>query len=199
MKKYYFLGGKHTKVGTVAFASGEIKLNHELISELEDKSIVPFDFVLRKAIEGRDQLIYSEDLSELSVLWQDYQANSLAWPMMSEKMKNIIQVNLKGNEELDWITCTVKANEECKTYYILRFNKMLDVLNIEKTLFINGTDNVLQPCFSLDKLKDYNVFTKPFSYNLWKITPAIYISEELKKEMQKALLTGITFEETRVE
>lgn len=198
MENYYFLGGKHTPIGTVAFAPKEGKLGHELIQELDGKSVVPFEFKLKKVTEGKNDLIYNDSLEGLTMLWEDYQANSLAWPMMSERLKATIESNAKKSEAIDWIACTLKAGNESKIYYILRFNKVFDVLDLQKTLFIPGTDDIIRPCFSLSKIREYNIFTKPFDYNLWKITSAIYVNEAIRKAVQKAKLTGVKFEKVLV-
>lgn len=56
---------------------------------------------------GKNGLIESNDLSDLKEIWLDYQQNSLAWPLMSERLKSIIEANLKQNEQIDWIECKV--------------------------------------------------------------------------------------------
>jgi len=78
---------------------------------------------LRKAIEAANSFIHSNDLSDLEELFQDYQQNSLAWPMMSLKLRDIIARNLSGSEGINWITCIVNASEAQKQYYIPRFSQ----------------------------------------------------------------------------
>jgi hypothetical protein len=89
-------------------------------------------------------------------------------------------------------------NLETKKYYVLRFNKTLDVLNLEKTLFVKGTDHIIKPVFSLLKINLLNIFCKPSSYNLWKISSGLYVSEKLKKDIQINDVTGVVFEKTSV-
>ena len=198
MNNYFFLSGKHTSLGTIAFAPEGTKLAHELIPELDGKKTMPFDFVLKKVTEVKGQLFYSDNLSDLKEIWADYLANSLAWPLMSEKLKILIDANLTGDEGVDWITCKVNANGDVRTYYILRFNKNLDVLNIQKTIFVQGTDHIIKPYFSLSKVKPYSIFTKPSAYNLWKISLSLYVSETLKRIIQKNKVSGLVFEKISV-
>ena len=113
-------------------------------------------------------------------------------------MKFIFEKNLTGNEGIDWISVIVKRYDDKRIYFIPRFAEMLDVLDIQKTLFIQGTDMVIRPVFSLSKISKYSVFHQPSSHNLWKITSEIYVSGTLKKSIQKEKLTGLEFEKTSV-
>lgn len=198
MSNYYLLSWKHTPELASAIALNETKLDHELISALNGKNHLPFDFQLKRVKETKDGIITDGDLSALNEVWLDYQPNSLVWPLMSERLKSLIEVNLTGNEQIDWIACNVKSTSEERSYFILRFNKMLDVLDMQKTLFIQGTDHIIRPVFASSKVSAYNIFSKPSSHDLWKITSGLYISDALKRAIQKAKLTGIDFEKTSV-
>lgn len=199
MEKYYSLSWKEGRDPLAsAFAPKGSKADHELIKELNGKNKLPFELSLIKLDVGKNGLIESNDLSGLKEIWLDYQPNSLAWPLMSERLKSIIEANLTENEQIDWIECKVKNGTEQRTYFILRFNKMLDVLDKQKTLFVQGTDHIIRPVFASSKINAYNIFSAPSSYELWKITPGLYVSDTLKKPIQKAKLTGIDFEKTTV-
>jgi len=198
MDSYYLLSGKNNPKVASAFAPEGTKLAHELIPELDIVDELPFELNLVKLTIGKNGLIESSDLSDLKEIWQDYQPNSLAWPMMSEKLKSVIEKNLTGNEGIDWISAIVRTSGERRMYYIPRFSKMLDVLDAQKTIFIQGTDRIIKPVFSLSKINKYSIFHQPAAHNLWKITSALYVNEALKKAVQKDKLTGIDFEKTSV-
>ena len=198
MSSYYLLSGKNSQKVASAFAPKGIKLAHELIQELNNINELSFSFDLVKLTVGKNGLSESNNLSGLQEIWLDYQPNSLAFPLMSEKLKLVIETNLTGNEQIDWITCKVKGENEERPYFILRFNKMLDVLNMQKTMFIQGTDHIIRPFFDISKVSAYNIFSKPSSYDLWKITSGLYVSETLKKAIQKYKLTGLVFEKTSI-
>lgn len=119
---------------------------------------MPLDFELKKVKEDEDGLIVSTDITDLTEPWVDYQPNSLAWPIMSSKMKNIIENNLTGMEGIEWIKATINGRGEKRVYYILRFTKKLNVLNSEHTKYIPGTDQILKPCFSLLKVLSFSMF-----------------------------------------
>ena len=199
MEKYFLLNLKNGKEPLAsAFAPKGSKLAQDLISELVGINKLPFELSLIKLDVGKNGLIESNDLSDLKKIWLDYQPNSLAWPLMSERLKSIIEANLTGNEQIDWIECKVKNGKEERTYYILRFNKMLDVLDMQKTMFVQGTDHIIRPVFASSKISSFSIFSKPSSHDLWKITLGLYVSYALKKTIQKAKLTGMDFEKTSV-
>ncbi len=54
--------------------------------------------------DGEDELIKSVDLCGFNPIWLDYQPNSLAWPLMSERVKLLIEKNLTGTEQLTWVS-----------------------------------------------------------------------------------------------
>jgi len=198
MKNYYLLSGKNSQKVASAFAPEGIKLAHELIPALDNIIELPFELRLVKLTIGKNGLVKSDDLSDLKEIWLDNQPNNLFGPLFSEKLKSIIEKNLTGNEGIDWISAIVKAPNEQRSYYIPRFSRMLDVLDPQKTMFVQGTDMIIKPVFSLPKIRKYNMFHTPDSHNLWKIPSGLYISESLKKAIQKEKLTGIDLEKTQV-
>ena len=145
---YYHLSWKRNHEVASAFALQEIKLDGELISRVEGRQSLPFDFELRKVKESNDGIIIDRQLAGLNDICLDYQPNNLAWPLMSEKLKSVIEKELLGNEAIDWLVCNVKTENAERRYYILRFNVLTDVLDIQKTMFVQGTDHIIKPVFS---------------------------------------------------
>ena len=198
MNNYFLFCAKDTPKLASAFAPEGTKLAHELISELDNTNELTFEFELIKLSVGKEGLVKSYDLSSLKELWLDYQPNSLAWPMFSSKLKTTITKNLTGKEGINWITAKINGNGEQHIYYIPRFEKMLDVLDIQKTMYVKGTDRIIKPHFSLAKVNAYSIFHQPTAHGLWKITSGLYVSEALKRAIQKEKLTGVDFERTTV-
>jgi len=192
MNKYFFLSEKIKQGTAFAYTEGETPLSHELIPEMVGKIELPFELILKKVISGKNGLQVSTDISDLKYLWLDYQPNNLAWPLMSEKMRNVICQNLTGKEGIIWMKVNVKSIGESKMYFIPRFEKRLDVLDEQKTIFVPGSKHIIKPVFSLKKVLSYNFFNKPQDF--WEITSGLYISEVLKNAMQKEKLTGVDFE-----
>lgn len=198
MSNYYLLSWKHTPELASAIYAIENQVAYELIPQLNGKNDLPSEFQLKRVKETKDGIITDENLSALNEVWLDYQPNSLAWPLMSERFKLVIEANLTGSEQIDWIESKVKNGSEEQTYFILRFNKKLDVLDMQKTMFVQGTDHIIRPVFASSKISSYSIFSMPSSHDLWKITSGIYVSDALKKAIQKAKLTGLDFEKTTV-
>ena len=198
MSNYFLISGKNKQQVASAFAPKEVKLAQDLILDLEGTTKLPFELSLVKLSLGKNGLIESDDLAGLKEVWLDYQPNSLAWPLMSIKLKTTIEEQLTENEGVDWVTAIINGEGEQRIYYIPRFNKMLDVLDMQKTIFVQGTDHIIRPVFSSLKISLYSMFSKPSSHNLWKITSGLYVNEALKKAVQKQKITGIDFEKASV-
>ncbi len=195
MNKYFLLGGTETKSVASAIAPKSTDLAHELIDKLESINILPFEFDLVKLTVGNNGLIRSDDLSDLDNIWLDYLPNSLAWPLMSEKMKNTIDLNISNNVDIDWIRATINGPGEKREYFVLRFKEMHDILDRTKSTIVPSTGFIVKPCFSLSKIAAYSIFTIPETNNHWKITPAIYISDSLRKAIRRDKLSGVVFEQ----
>jgi len=199
MNNYFLFTGKDSPGGVAsAFAPKDTKLAHDLMSDLDNVNEMPFEFNLVKLTVGRKGLIESDDLSGINEIWKDYQINSLVYPILSEKLKTIIENNLTGKEGIEWISAKINGNGEQRIYYILRFKKLLDVLDTEKTIFNELTGGVIIPRFSLEKVQNFSVFHRPTAYPLWRIPSGLYISDKLKKAIQKEKCTGVSFEKTMV-
>ena len=196
MKEYYFLSEKVKQGTAFADTKGETPLSHEIIPEVKSMEELPFMLFLKKVTTGKSGLQISDDLSEVKYLWLDYQPNNLAWPLISERMKDLINSNLTGKEGIVWIKANINGGGELKAYYVPRFTKKLDVIDQEKTLFVPGTSHIIKPVFSFVKVLNYNLFFAPQEY--WEITSGLYVSEKLKNELQKAKLTGVDFEKITV-
>ena len=195
---YYFLTNKNYPEVASAFAPDDTKLAHELIPELVDADTLPFELKLVKLSVGKNGLIKSNDLSGLGETWLDLQPNILECHLMSEKLMTLINNNLTGKENLDWISAMINNGDEKRIYYIPRFERKLDVLDEENTLYVKGTDHIIRPHFSLKKIKDLTIFHTPRSHDFWRIPTGLYINETLKKGIIKEKLIGIEFEKVRV-
>ncbi|UOE49513.1 hypothetical protein MTO98_00315 [Mucilaginibacter sp. SMC90] len=199
INSYFLLGGpNNSKAIASAFAPEGSKSVYELINDLDNTTDLPFELKLFRLSVQKGGLKRDDDLSSLDKIWLDYLPNDSATPLFSEKLKATIDSKLTGHEGVDWISVKVNGNNEQRIYFLLRFKQSLDVLDVEKTIFIKGTDRIIVPCFSHSKIKGYTVFTKPTPGNLWKIPSAIYVSQELKGAIQKEQMSGLNFEKVRV-
>lgn len=149
-------------------------------------------FELAEKMNAKDQLPFVLELDDDAELL-DYLPNTIAWPLMSEQLKDIITENLTGKEGLSWITARVKRQGTEIAYFFPRFAHNLDILEKSKSI-VAGNDFIVKAHLSLDKVKNYTFFPLPDL----QFTSRNVISEELKKKIEKLDLTGINFEKVSV-
>jgi hypothetical protein len=194
MNDFYLLGRESKKEVASAFAPVPVKSDHKLISDLEKTSKLPFDLKLVKLTINNEGTVRTGDLTGWSQPWLDYQPNSLGWPLMSIKLKEFVSESLTGDEGIDWILVKVNGPEGSRNYYIPRFEKLLDVLDVENTLYEKDNELNFTPHLSLNKVNQLSLFHCPRPGTPWKITSNLYVNFLLKKAIQKNRLTGMTFE-----
>ncbi len=167
-KNFYYFHWKEDD-GGIAYSPKDS--NVEFIDELDNFDRVPFVFSLK---EGP---------------FQDYLSSNLGWPIFSEKFKNIIEPYL-SRVSFRWIPATVAdINGKKYTVFVLRFYDTLDVLNKEKTIFVDDSidDLVVKAVLSKEKVKDLDVFIIPGSEF------RIIVSENVKSKIEENNITGIDF------
>lgn len=193
MDKFYFMGSNILPQTAFAVADDNTKMPHDLLPELENKTSIPFTFTMKSYLDGDNEIEVSDDLSEIEHLWTDYLPNDFAWPIMSTRMKEIIDGHLTGMEGIIWMAVTVKADKENREYYIPRFKQVLDVLDIKRTKFVKNTDLVIEAVFDKNKINKYAMFQLPDEI-LWSITSSLYVSEQVKSAIENSALTGVSFD-----
>jgi hypothetical protein len=143
----------------------------------------------------------SDDLNSLKYLWFDYQLNTLAWPIFSERMRELIDSHATGAEGIDWISVLIHQGQtEIRPYYLLRFNEKKDVLKLEESTFVDKQPTlIIKPVFAQDKISNLSVFTEFVAdENWWQITPSICVSEIIRQQAKKAKFVGLHYEDARV-
>lgn len=199
MINYYLLSGQNSKEIASAFINSVMPDRVNIIEFLKLNPKLTLKFSLFKLCVTKNGIVKSSDLSTLQAVWLDYQPNDEAWPLFSEKLKVVIENNLTGKEGLSWINANVNYNNlEEKIYYIPYFKNSLDVLDYAYSTYVEGTDALIKPFFSFEKISNYNIITTPESYRISGITSALYIHEKLMKAIKKEKLSGIIFEKSRV-
>ena len=137
------------------------------------------------------------DVKPSDKVWQDYPPNAFALPIFSEKFKNSINEGLTGKEEIDWININVKHFDDQRIYYLLRFNKLYDVIDKQNTLYVKNTNQIIRPCFKEKVFNEIAISPKPQNHDLWKITSGLYVSENLMQIIKKAKIKGVEFSKCR--
>lgn len=135
-----------------------------------------------------DKLPLILKVKDFNCLLPDYLANSIAWPMMSSRLKDLISTNISKREGVSWVLIKIECGNEIYDYFIPKFNKVIDVLNREKTIFAVN-DFIVKPHFSLLKIRDLNFFAVPGK----QFTSRIIVSDRLMKQICKKRFNGMIF------
>lgn len=193
----FFLSPLNSKSVAVACAPEDTPASYELISKLERLTALPFDLVLKDILFEKKGPRQSSELGKLKHLWYDYQPNSLAWPIFSERLKNVIDSQTIGEKPFDWLTVTIKQNSKVsRQYYLLRFIKHQDVLNLEHSVFAGrNADFLVKPVFDSNKIENLTIFSAPKDDG--QITSGIYVSQQVRDVAKAQGLVGLNFESTR--
>ena len=97
-----------------------------------------------------------------------------------------------GNENLFLEFLPVRTHSEeygDKTFYIMHFKKVFDVIDKEHTHYVPGTDSIIKLWVDYQKTKDLDV------YNYHPFTNSVIVSEKIKKALcRNKLNEGILFQ-----
>lgn len=199
MSNVYFMSGKddcRTPAYSI-FPIEKVGLAFELIPLLDGKSKFICSCHFKKITLAKKGLVY-EEVTEGDPVWIDYPANSFAWPIFSERFMALIRENTSDEDNIDWINLRVEHFGISKSYYILRFNKLHDIIDSSKTLYVENTDLIIRPCFKATAFEKIQIAAIPIANNLWKITSGLYVSEILKNMIIKHKIEGLEFSKARI-
>ncbi|WP_343613557.1 DUF1629 domain-containing protein [Flavobacterium sp.] len=116
---------------------------------------------------------------------QDYLANDLGWPLMSELMMSHINELLK-KINVNWKKINVQYKLKSLNYFVPVFNEKIDILNIEKSIFSKA--NFVVKChLSLEKVLGYDFFQVPNS------DLRLIVSLPVKLRLEKNRISGLDF------
>lgn len=194
MSKYYLMSGKHMQPCSSAFTPVGTKPIYQLFEELNRSDKLPFELELVYLSFKKGEMVISKDLSGLSQMWLDYQSNNLYGPLLSTKLRSIIDRNLTGLEGLTWIEAIVNGGSEKRLYYIPKFNQLLDVLNEDESKYHISDRKTAIPLFASNKINQYSVFFNPSNYSITKIPTNLYVNSKIKQMIKESNIQGVTFE-----
>lgn len=189
---YYWISINNRKVSSIAYAPEGTPVAHELIHDVVGKSMLPFPLELHSATD-KDYL----RIGGVSDLFFDFQPNSLAWPIMSERMKTIIESHLSGGECIEWKSVQIHGDKITRNYYIPCFMSYLDTLDVNQTVYAPISRVIIKPCFCRSKLENLAMF---HGHNVfWQISTQIYVSEAIKKDLVKAGINEISYSKINIQ
>jgi hypothetical protein len=155
----------------------------------------PFDVLFPEAVQKimTDQRINFELFLDIEIT-HDYLNNNCPLPVVSPKMKQLIDENTTEKDGIIWLDIVVNTPTRKLIFHLLTLTIFNEVLDKSKTIYVANTDHVVKPVFDVNLISDINVFTKGNSFN-WQMPSSVFITDRLKKAIQKAKLTGVKFEQ----
>lgn len=173
--------------------------DESIISPLEVDDFIkqnrrfPCNLVLVHKCITNSGIIQSNNVPEKEFF--DYQYNQFAYYLLSERLKNCIEENKGSKDFFSWISVSVSSEIETRNYYIPIFDRIPDVLDSKLTTIVPASNAILVPCFDSEKLEGHNFFTINSSFGV--LPRGIYVSESMKKILQKQKFDNIKFEKAK--
>ena len=100
--------------------------------------------------------------------------------MVSEELKNLFLSFIGENEDIEFLPVPVISKEYGdRTYYIMHFKVIYDVIDKEKTVYVPGTDIITKVRIDQDKAKGLKVFNSQPAIN------DVIVSEDVYQSMKK--------------
>jgi len=182
MKKYWYIHNKNDNNKDVAIAISP-----------GNKTLVDWaiDILLLEKIPFEYKANDNEHL-------EDYLADDLGIPLMSEKLMRIIGKHLSGNEGIKWLQVFVSHRAEKIEYFAPKFEKNLDVLNTEKSLFNRHSGGLIKAHLSMIKIERYAFFPLPELSQDLPFTIRMVISDDIKQNIVNEKLSGMDFSKVPV-
>jgi hypothetical protein len=193
---YFHLESKESKNAQASiFTTVGMPSWENMISMLEGVDRFPLPLCMVHTTMKEGKVTWTQDLKGIHDRWPDYPQNQFAYPFMSGRMAEIVKSYLTGEENVDWIVADVSAESESRLYYLPRFLKKLDVLDLEKTrISALGTYSV--GYFKEEKIRQFAMFHSRFSS--WQITSSLVINGKLMEALRNRKITGIEFSPARI-
>lgn len=189
--KYYKLVSSPPPNTLFADTFGETPLAHDLLPDLLRASEVPFPLRLKKMSWEGNSWVPSDRLSGDETHWLDYQPNTLAWILLSERCKNILVSFLKSADLITWLPVSISDEQEVRTYFIPRFDQKPDILDEKNSVYDDELALYISMKFDREKVANFPVFVEPDMF--WEIPTSIIVSEEVRDKLVTAKVTGLEF------
>lgn len=176
---YYWLCFNEDEGNTVAYSPVGSPLPHRLIPLLKEAKELPFSLNLHEVSVDATGL-KKGDLSDEQL---DYQPNNMTWPLMSSRLKSIISAHLTEKDKVRWISAHVVGKTMQATFY-------------QGSIYTRFSDTSIKPVFDSKKVLPFAVFHGDTMF--WQITSRLYVNESIKRDIEKAKLTGIQFNRVKL-
>lgn len=175
MQKYWYLFNNDSNDVAIAKSPGD-KTLVDWARDIISLGKIPFDFSV-----DPDKLL------------EDYLADNLGIPLMSERLMKIIAKHLTGKEGLKWYKAFVNYGDKKIIYYAPYFKDDLDVLDNDMSVFNQATGSLIKAYFSIKKICQLTFFPLPQIDIKLPFRLSLIVSDDIKKDIEKKNLTGIDF------
>lgn len=170
--------------------------------EIDENSLAFDRYEIEKGIEfdkwntDNIEVVYDKLIGTIIT---DYLSNDLVWFIITDKLKNIFESTNNCNIQFLPIKAKCKDGKEAINIYLVNIINIIDGLDLENSKYsiLNANEN--EKILSIQKyalksqvVKEYDIFRLKDDY------VSIFISERLKKFMQKNGVTGCDYLEVKV-
>ena len=128
-----------------------------------------------------------------------YIADDLGVPLFSEQARNIIDELMTGEEGIEWYEVPVVQSRNQYRYFAPKFTRTLDILNEDSSLYGMNKSILIKAVLSTEKIKEYSIVPIVGSSEAFFFPTRIAISDRVKKALEKARVSGISFSPIKVD
>ena len=151
-----------------------------------------------EAIESNRRFPFQYRLSPKMSL-DGYIADDLGVPLFSEQARNIIDELMTGEEGIEWYEVPVVQSRNQYRYFAPKFTRTLDILNEDSSLYGMNKSILIKAVLSTEKIKEYSIVPIVGSSEAFFFPTRIAISDRVKKALEKARVSGISFSPIKVD
>ena len=151
-----------------------------------------------EAIESNRRFPFQYSLSPKMSL-DGYIADDLGVPLFSEQARNIIDELMTSEEGIEWYEVPVVQSRNQYRYFAPKFTRALDVLNEDSSLYGVNKSILIKAVLSTEKIKEYSIVPIVGSSEAFFFPTRIAISDRVKKALEKARVSGISFSPIKVD
>lgn len=171
MKYFKIILDGNDKVGGILYAP--IGINSSYVSDSKE---IP---------ENIENLIFT--LKNGS--YTSYMGSNIGANLVNEDLKKLIEEFITNDYPIKFIPVTVFSEQHGnKQYFILYFDIIFDVINTSKTIYVDGTSQIIKVCLDESKVNGSNIF------NSQPVINDVIVSDSLRKKIKKQKMDlGIEF------
>ncbi len=165
-------------------------------------------YAVAKAADNVDPLIFPDEgwvsnwatpcfsIFQNDGIIADFTCSDIDGRLCSNSLKDIIEKNKAKNDIIQWLPVKIYNEETGDTlqYHHLHFPEPLDCLSRKHCKFNPGSERVMVPVYSYQKIKGKQIFNSSGGYE----TIITLFSDKMRKAIEEAECTGLDLEPANV-